>query len=104
MSNYIGLETYLSDKKLFEHLSQICDYLGRSNAARLLIDELLTNIYLQQKHNRCEIMFLINLILHGVSEKKTKTESDDIYSIINILLSSFIYYFLPTLFCHQNPF
>jgi TELO2-interacting protein 1 len=91
MSNYIGLETYLSDKKLFEHLSQICDYLGRSNAARLLIDELLTNIYLQQKHNRCEIMFLINLILHGVSEKNPKTESkNDIYSIINIVLASFI--------------
>lgn len=57
MSNYSGLETYLADRTLFGQLSQICECLGRSDAAHLLIDELLTNelIFLQQNQYRCEV-------------------------------------------------
>lgn len=68
MSNYSGLDTYLDDKRVYDQLSVICAYLGRSDAARLVVDQLLTNhlVYLQLKQTKCELMFLINLILKGM--------------------------------------
>ena len=43
LSSYAGMKTYLDDQSVFDQLRFICEYLGRSNAIRLLIDELLTN-------------------------------------------------------------
>jgi hypothetical protein len=90
MSNYSGLKTYLSDKYLFDQLSLICNYLGRSDAARLFIDELLTNnlIHLQYKQTKCEIMFLINLILNGAGQ--IKADHEELHSMISLVLASFI--------------
>ena len=90
LSSYTGLKTYLTNKREYELLALICDYLGRSNAARLLIDELLTNewIYLQQTQNKCEVMYLVNLILKGFSRAQSK--SDESYSIVNLILMSYL--------------
>ncbi len=57
LSNYSGLETYLADRTLLAQLSLICEYLSRSDAIQLIVDELLTNenIYLQHKQYRCEV-------------------------------------------------
>ena len=89
MSNYQGLKTYRDDQIVYDQLSLICEYLGRSNAARLLIDELLTNdlVYVQQKQNQNEVMFLINLILRGVSMSKNIA---DLNSIVNLVLNTFL--------------
>ena len=43
LSSYAGMKTYLDDQSVFDQLRFICEYLGRYNAIRLLIDELLTN-------------------------------------------------------------
>ena len=87
--NYKGLKSYLDDKMVFEQLNQICEYLGASDAARLLIDQLLTNeiIYLQQEQNKFEIMFLINMIINGLTKKEDKEET---FAIIKIVLSNFL--------------
>lgn len=67
LSNYNGLSTYLMDTSLFEQLSRIVEMLGRSDAVQIIIDQLLGSdvIFLQQSQHRCEVMFLINLLLKG---------------------------------------
>jgi len=89
MSNYSGLKTYLDDQSVFEIISTICEYLGESNAARIFIDELLTNdlIHLEHRQSQNEIMFLINLILHGVSQQQKQTNMS---SLVNLVLNSFL--------------
>lgn len=88
LSNYSGLSTYLNDTILFEQLNQICQYIGRSDAANLLIDELITNdaIILQENQNQCEVMFIINLILTGVRLNPNK----DTNSMVTAILSNFL--------------
>lgn len=92
VSNYIGLKTYLDDKLVFDQLSLICEYLGKSNAARLLIDEILNNnlVLLQHEQNYCELMFLVNLIMDGVSKNSKSKNIDELISVTNLVLSSFI--------------
>ena len=93
MSNYIGLKTYLDDKVVFEQLSLICGYLGRSNAARLLVDELLSSdlVYLQQKQSQNGVMFIINLILVGLGQNSHESEyRSEANSIVNLVLNTFL--------------
>lgn len=68
MSNYSGLETYLHDRRLFEQLRTICTYLGCSDAARLVVDQLLNGdiAHIDHRRYKLEALFLIDLILLGI--------------------------------------
>ena len=97
LSNYNGLSTYLVDTSLFEQLSRIVELLGRSDAAQLLSDQLLANdmICLQPSQHRCEVMFLINLLLWGLAGTRD-CKSLFNHDFINLCLIDYLswFYFL----------
>jgi hypothetical protein len=74
LSNYKGLETYLHDRCVLAQLKAICAYLGQSDAARLVIDQLLNSdlTLLENRRFKLEALFLINLVLLGL-EKRDKS-------------------------------
>lgn len=71
LSNYKGLETYLQDRVVFEQLRIICKYLGKSDSAHLIIDQLLNSdlVFIENRKYKLEAMFLIDLILLGLDQK-----------------------------------
>lgn len=89
LSNYIGLKTYLDDKIVFEQLSSICFYLGKSDSAQLIIDQMINFDFIYRNENfKIQVMFLINLILNGLAEKKESYKQ--ISNCINLVLSNFL--------------
>lgn len=72
MSNYHGLETYLHDKCVYEQLRSICAYLGRSDAARLVVDQLLNSdlSHIENRRYKLEALFIIDLILLGLEKRE----------------------------------
>ncbi|CAF0854331.1 unnamed protein product [Brachionus calyciflorus] len=90
LSNYTGLKTYLDDQVLYEQLSLICNYLGRSDSVRLIIDELLNRDFINSDKGylKLEVMFIINLLLNGLKEQNLPI--DDLISIVNLIFTIFL--------------
>ncbi|RNA26019.1 TELO2-interacting 1 -like protein [Brachionus plicatilis] len=92
LSNYSGLNTYLEDTVLYEQLTQICEYLGRSDSLRLLMDELLTRDLVCSENGflKLEVMFIIDLLLSGLNKKKNSLCQKELTSIIGLILNNFL--------------
>lgn len=72
LSHYKGLETYLVERGgVFHHLRSICIYLGRSDAARLVVDLLLNSelTFIENRKYKLEALFLVDLILLGLEKR-----------------------------------
>jgi len=90
LSNYSeDLKFYLSDKSIYEQLVTLCEYLGSSNAARLLIDQLITSdVHWTQR--KLESMFILNLFMRGLSRRPSQSDCAELDSIVNLVLTTFM--------------
>ncbi len=89
-SNYEGLKTILSNRIIFEQLSRICSYLGRSNIIRLIIDQLLFNkSYFKFNSEANEVLFIVNLLISDLSANTFLNEEES-FSITNLVLIHFV--------------
>ena len=91
-SNYEGLKTLLVNKVvIFQHVSLICSYLGRSNLVRLIIDQLLFNkaFCFQFNNEQNEILFIVDLLLTDICQNQY-LNGEEIFSILNLILTHFL--------------
>ena len=102
-SNYAGLRTFLDNggDEWFAVLTRIGELLGRSDAARLLIDELLLLFRSDQTTSQPpQLLFLIYLILVGVAKRDSDDDDDDddddCNDIVNATLSTLMNEFTTT--------